>query len=1029
MKKKIISSVVALALIITSVTFLPSLYEKTVNNTNDPSEVTADSVIISQSSFPDDNFRNYVLELEKKVSGDNAGNGVLDKEELEQITSVIVSSLEIRDLKGIEYFTYLEVLNCSGNSIENLNLSHCKKLRELICSDNSLKGLDLNTLTALEKLDCSNNGLSELNVGDNPLLTELCCSNNPITQLNIRNNPCLQRFECSKTNLTSLSIENHIPFDAENEKEFDFFELENNSYTVFNCVSEAYDFDLTTLPGNFNIEKASEWNGAEPAEAILNGVKKGDTVTYSYDVGCGITARFSLTFEEGHNLTKVEDRSEICSIAPDLWQCSDCGKYFSDEEGTIEAEVVNGHSYNEGVVEKNATCTEEGVLLKTCTVCGHENREVIEMLPHNTDDKYEFDQYQHWKICHDCEQEVGREDHTFEGDSDICLVCGETIERHFHELVFVEEKAPTCTEEGIKEHYYCAGCEKYYADSEGNEEVNYSDLTIQKLEHQYETRYDEKEHWQECVLCGDKKDVQSHNLEEERTEPTCCADGQIKNVCHDCGYAVEIEVLPATGEHIFSEEYSADDDHHWFGCTNEECTARYEQTEHSYTGLEIAKNPTCSEEGVMNHICEICGHTKSEPIPVNETHTYGDKYVEIDEHTHAQACIYCGLPSDETEPHEFDKDNVKDIGEQHASTCKLCGAAAEAEDHVYDIQIVKANCFESGKLIYICKICGHSYEEETDPPTGLHSFSEDYTLDGNNHIHKCTAEGCPAVDTHDAAECGFNIPVDTEPVDTDPADTEPAETTTDNKAENNITVDVTITEVSTINIVWPTSVGVVFNPYRLKIKMTESEADHSVTFAESSDGSSETVLSNEMSFINKGDTEVKVTVKGSVSAVTTVDSNGKTLYDSEGNPTTRPSTNIVFTDEPINLFNIGNASRKNAILLYLEATTQFDSSGQHGVYSGVFDKRNENQMLLGTEETTKNLFNIAPKNGDKDGVTNLKICGDMETEPDIGWDIVSKTDKINIILVFEAVPVESPPDESAPVETTAVDETSENANP
>ncbi len=1032
MKKKIISSVVALALIITSVVFLPSLYE-TVKDSGETPEETPDSVVINGDNFPDESFRKYILELEATVTGDNAGNGIFEKEELEQIKSVMASSLEIQDLTGIENFTYLEILNCGGNSIKELDLSHFKNLKELICSENELESLDLSKLVALEKLDCANNSITELNVSDNPLLTELCCSSNPVTELDIRNNPSLQRFEASNTKLTSLNIENHIPFDAENEKEFDFFELNNSSYPVFSCNGEAYDLDLTTLPGSFNIEKASAWNGAEPVDAVLNGIKNGDTVTYTYDVGCGISVEFTLTFEEGHNLVKVEDRTEVCSASAELWQCTDCGRFYSDEEGTAEAAAVIGHSYNEGVIEKEATCTEEGVLLKTCTVCGHEQRETIEMLPHTTGDSYEFDDYQHWKVCQVCGQEVGKEDHSFEGDSDVCLVCGETIQRHHHQLVFVEEKAPTCAEEGLKEHYYCDDCKKYFTDSEGNEEVSYSDLIIEKLEHQYETRYDENEHWQECTLCGDKKDVQAHNIEEERTEPTCCADGVLNNICHDCGYTVEVEILPATGEHVFAEEYSSDEEYHWFSCTNEECTERYQLTEHSYTKIEIVKNPTCSEEGVLNHICEICGHTKEEAIPVSNTHNFGDTYVQVDEHTHSKVCTDCGLSSGEVEPHEFDQNNVKDLGEQHASVCSLCGAPNQPDEHVYEIEIVKATCFEGGKLVYTCKICGHSYDEVTGEPTGKHNFSKEYTLDGEKHVHSCTTEGCTAVDTHTAEECGLSGSEDMDPSDTEPDETVPDETAPDEDDKIKVDVDVTISQVSTINIVWPTSVSVVFNPYRLKIKATENP-DHSVTFAENSDGISETVLSSEMAFINKGDCKVKVTVTGSVSAVTSADAYGNPLLDSQGNLITKPSKNIVFVDKPIDSYTTDYGSRKNAILLYLEATSRFDSSGVHGVYKGVYDRDYENQMLLGNEETTKNLFCIAPNDGEKDGVTNVKICGDMETEPEVSWDKVSKTDQIKIILVFEATPVEETVGDSAEksVEETAaetVKESTENPNP
>ncbi len=44
-------------------------------------------------------------------------------------------------------------------------------------------------------------------------------------------------------------------------------------------------------------------------------------------------------------------------------------------------------------------------------------------------------------------------------------------ESHVHEMEKIEAKAATCTEDGVKEHYKCTGCEKYFWDKEGTQPI------------------------------------------------------------------------------------------------------------------------------------------------------------------------------------------------------------------------------------------------------------------------------------------------------------------------------------------------------------------------------------------------------------------------------------------------------------------------------------------------------------------------------------------------------------------------------
>ena len=80
--------------------------------------------------FPDDNWRAFVLE---HYDGDE--NERLSAEEIDAVGIINVAAKDIADLKGIEFFTSLEELNCVNNKLHSLDLSKNTKLKNLDCSN------------------------------------------------------------------------------------------------------------------------------------------------------------------------------------------------------------------------------------------------------------------------------------------------------------------------------------------------------------------------------------------------------------------------------------------------------------------------------------------------------------------------------------------------------------------------------------------------------------------------------------------------------------------------------------------------------------------------------------------------------------------------------------------------------------------------------------------------------------------------------------------------------------------------------
>ena len=115
---------------------------------------------IDETKFPDDNFRNYLLEQ------DYGKDGVLTEAEIRNITVMDVSEKDIKSLKGIEYFTALDSLDCSVNELTSLDVSKNTALTNLNCRSNKLTSLDVSKNTALNVLTCCGNQISGQNMDD-----------------------------------------------------------------------------------------------------------------------------------------------------------------------------------------------------------------------------------------------------------------------------------------------------------------------------------------------------------------------------------------------------------------------------------------------------------------------------------------------------------------------------------------------------------------------------------------------------------------------------------------------------------------------------------------------------------------------------------------------------------------------------------------------------------------------------------------------------------------------------------------------
>ena len=171
---------------------------------NAAGDAVAESVAIDATNFPDEIFRQYVVD-----SFDKDGDGVLSAEEIAAVTKIDVDDKGISDLTGIEHFTVLNYLHCISNKLTSLDVSNNSVLIDLHCGYNQLTSLDVSNNTALELLWCDFNQLKILDVSKNIALRDLKCERNQLTSLDVSNNTKLIELYCYENQLTSLDISNN----------------------------------------------------------------------------------------------------------------------------------------------------------------------------------------------------------------------------------------------------------------------------------------------------------------------------------------------------------------------------------------------------------------------------------------------------------------------------------------------------------------------------------------------------------------------------------------------------------------------------------------------------------------------------------------------------------------------------------------------------------------------------------------------------------------------------------------------------
>lgn len=392
-------------------------------------------------------------------------------------------------------------------------------------------------------------------------------------------------------------------------------------------------------------------------------------VSYYVCKNCGLTTSRRQTPATGHIHTEVRNQKDATykeeGYTGDTY-CKDCGKKL--ETGTVINKL--GHTWDNGVITKEATETEEGIKTYTCKTCGETKTEKIPVASH------------HW------------------------------------DQGTITKKA-TCTENGEKT-YHCTdeGCDKTWIETIPATGHQHTELRDKKTATCGEDGYSGDLYCKDCgqlISKGAVVKATGHSWESGKvTEAaTCKKEGTKTYTCKNCG-ETKTESIPKT-EHqwdngkVTKEATCKEEGSKTYTCSicGDTKTEAIPKKDHTWDEGKVTKKVTCTEDGLKVYTCRVCAETKEEVLKAT-----GHQHTELRNEKKA-TCTEEGYTGDTY---------CTDCGELIKK-----GSVTEKANHNWQLtKEEKATCEKDGSKTYTCADCKET-KTETIPATG-HKFGDWQTV-------------------------------------------------------------------------------------------------------------------------------------------------------------------------------------------------------------------------------------------------------------------------------------------------------------
>ncbi len=334
------------------------------------------------------------------------------------------------------------------------------------------------------------------------------------------------------------------------------------------------------------------------------------------------------------------------------------------------------HTFDEGRVWDEPSCTQYGYYVYTCTVCEYSKFEQLPRTEHTYSEEWSYNVDYHWRDA-TCGCSSQRTDHASH-DWDEGIVAA----------------PPTCAEKGTLTRS-CTVCDAQKEES------------IPKID----------EHtWNEGVI----------------TEPTCTQEGYTTHVCTTCGESytdTPTDTVPHTYVATIIPPTCTQE-----GCTTHtcsECGFFYTDTPvsmipHVYDNV-ISFSATCTAPGVIYTYCSGCGEKYSEVVIPKTPHPYVSTVIE-------PTCTstgytrydcpdcddwYIGDTTEKTE-HVYTVSRFEATctsGPHNLYTCDSCGhmeyeSTGSPLPHDYVATVNPPTCQRGGDTTYVCSSCSKRYVDD-----------------------------------------------------------------------------------------------------------------------------------------------------------------------------------------------------------------------------------------------------------------------------------------------------------------------------
>ncbi len=434
-------------------------------------------------------------------------------------------------------------------------------------------------------------------------------------------------------------------------------------------------------------------------------------------------------------------------------KCSMCSANESDSATPC------AHAYVSNTV-REATCSQEGFVVSTCSKCSSITTSTISKLAHD------FDSLGN---CKDCDESLPTQteqtpcEHSYAEQTTVpvsctqnglitytCSKCGDNYEAIIKQLshVYVDGVCATCSQNESENASPCnhtfiteqvaPSCDNAgYITKTCSKCNSMTTEILAKLLHSYSNGT--------CINCGIEQDITApeepcdHNyVITYEIKPTCLHTGTTRKKCSKCSDQITIAVK--TLPHVFLNGVCVSCDReessltgtceHTFGtdilpatcgqtglitktCSkcNSITTQVLPKTEHDYQ--TTTTDATCSKEGSINSVCINCGNSKKQTLP-KLSHTFINGI-----------CSICNGADDGTSSHEYVSvvliENSCEQGGVIVNTCSKCGNVMIAT------QTKPEHSYSNG----ICVVCG-----KDDPSSSIEHDSNITISDIRQEIYK-----------------------------------------------------------------------------------------------------------------------------------------------------------------------------------------------------------------------------------------------------------------------------------------------------